>query len=105
NVKIVSFTPFGAFAEVVPGQDGLIHISEISDKRIAKPADVLKIGENVDAKIIDINDEKKNISLSIKALLDTELPDTDEDESQTGGLVYSSDSPEDSVYLKDTAEN
>lgn len=104
NVKIVSFTTFGAFAEVVPSQDGLIHISEISDKRIAKPSDVLKLGQNVDVKIIDINEEKKNISLSIKALLDTELSNTDEDESQTGGLVYSSDSPEDSVYLKDTAE-
>jgi ribosomal protein S1/(E)-4-hydroxy-3-methyl-but-2-enyl pyrophosphate reductase len=97
NVKIVSFTLFGAFAEVVPGQDGLIHISEISDKRISMPSEVLKIGQNVDAKIIDINNEKKNISLSIRALLDTELPITDEDDSQTGGLVYSSDSPEDSV--------
>ena len=50
NVKIVSFTLFGAFAEVVPGQDRLIHISEISDKRISMPSEVSKIDQNVDAK-------------------------------------------------------
>ena len=62
--------PFGAFAEIVEGVDGLIHISEISMTRIAKPADVLEIGQIVDAKIVDVDDEKKKVSLSIKALLE-----------------------------------
>ena len=69
NVKILKFMPFGAFAEIVPGVDGLIHISQIADHRIAKPEDELEVGQMVDAKIIDINDEKKKVSLSIRALL------------------------------------
>ena len=69
EVKILKFMPFGAFAEIVPGVDGLIHISQIADHRIAKPEDVLEVGQQVDAKIIDINDEKKKVSLSIRALL------------------------------------
>ncbi|MDO5141845.1 MAG: bifunctional 4-hydroxy-3-methylbut-2-enyl diphosphate reductase/30S ribosomal protein S1 [Eubacteriales bacterium] len=69
EVKILKFMPFGAFAEIVPGVDGLIHISQIADHRIAKPEDVLEVGQMVDAKIIDINDEKKKVSLSIRALL------------------------------------
>ena len=69
TVKILKFMPFGAFAEIVPGVDGLIHISQIADHRIAKPEDVLEVGQQVEAKIIDINDEKKKVSLSIRALL------------------------------------
>ena len=69
-VKIVKFMPFGAFAEVMPGVDGLIHISQIADRRIGRPEEVLTIGETVDAKIIEIDSEKKKISLSIRALLD-----------------------------------
>ncbi len=69
DVKIVSLMPFGAFAEIIPGVDGLIHISQICEQKIQKPADVLNIGETVSAKIIDINDENHKISLSIKALL------------------------------------
>ncbi len=69
NVKILKFMPFGAFAEIVPGVDGLIHISQIADHRIAKPDETLTIGQEVEAKIIDINDEKKKVSLSIRALL------------------------------------
>ena len=61
--------PFGAFAEVMPGVDGLIHISQIADRRIGKPEEVLQIGQEVDAKIIGIDEEKKKISLSIRALL------------------------------------
>ena len=60
---------FGAFAEIVPGVDGLIHISQIADRRIGKPEDVLSEGQEVDAKIIDIDQEHKRISLSIRALL------------------------------------
>ena len=61
--------PFGAFAEIIPGVDGLIHISQIADRRIGKPEDVLSEGQEVDAKIIDIDQEHKRISLSIRALL------------------------------------
>ena len=70
EVKILKFMPFGAFAEIVPGVDGLIHISQIADHRIAKPEDELEVGQVVEAKIIDINDEKKKVSLSIRALLE-----------------------------------
>ena len=70
TVKIVSFTPFGAFAEIVPGTDGLIHISQISKTKIAQPSDVLEIGQEVEVKIIDIDEEKEKVSLSIRALLE-----------------------------------
>lgn len=64
--KVVRFADFGAFIELEPGVDGLVHISEISYKRINKPGDVLNIGEQVKAKIINVNKEEKKISLSIK---------------------------------------
>ena len=70
RVKIVKMMTFGAFAEIVPGVDGLIHISQIADRRIGKPEDVLSVGQEVDAKIIDIDAEHKRISLSIRALLE-----------------------------------
>ncbi len=70
SVKIVSLMPFGAFAEICDGVDGLIHISQIAQQKIGKPADVLEIGQVVDAKIIAIDEEKQKISLSIRALLD-----------------------------------
>ena len=73
SVKIVNMMPFGAFAEIMDGVDGLIHISKIANKRIGKPADVLEIGQVVDAKIIEIDNEKQKISLSIRALLEEEV--------------------------------
>ena len=76
NVRIVKLMTFGAFAEVVPGVDGLIHISQIADRRIEKPGDVLTEGEMVDAKITAIDEEKQKIALSIRALL---APSADED--------------------------
>lgn len=69
NVRIVKLMTFGAFAEVVPGVDGLIHISQIANRRIEKPGDVLTEGEMVDAKITAVDEEKQKISLSIRALL------------------------------------
>ena len=81
-VKIVSMMPFGAFAEIIDGTDGLIHISQIADRKISKPADVLEIGQVVDAKIIDIDTEKQKVSLSIRALLanqDVAVEDAAED--------------------------
>ena len=68
KVKIVSMTTFGAFAQILPGVDGLIHISQISTQRIAKPQDVLNIGDEVDVKITELDFDKKRISLSIRAL-------------------------------------
>ncbi len=79
EVRIVSLMTYGAFAEVVPGTDGLIHISQIADRKIAKPSDVLEVGQIVNAKIIDIDTEKHKISLSIRALLEAE-----EDEASEG---------------------
>ena len=72
TVRILKFMPFGAFAQIIPGVDGLIHISQIADRRIAKPDEVLEIGQEVEAKIIDIDPEKKKVSLSIRALLQDE---------------------------------
>lgn len=69
SCKIVRMMPFGAFAEIIPSVDGLIHISQIADRRIEKPEDVLQIGQVVDAKITDANWETKKISLSIRELI------------------------------------
>lgn len=68
--KVVRLVPFGAFVEVVPDVDGLIHISQIADHRIGKPADVLSVGQEVEAKLLDIDFENQKISLSIRALLE-----------------------------------
>lgn len=70
TAKVVSMTAFGAFAQIIPGVDGLIHISQISNERINKPQDVLTIGQEVQVQITDIDFEKKRVSLSMKALLE-----------------------------------
>lgn len=70
KAKVVSITPFGAFAQIIPGIDGLIHISQIADKRVTNVKDVLSIGDEVDAKITEIDIDKKRISISIRALLE-----------------------------------
>ena len=96
EVKIVKLMSFGAFAEVLPGVDGLIHISQIADHRIEKPEDVLRVGDVVDAKITAIDEEKHKISLSIRALLNearavVEEDVADEPEAEEDGedaLVY-----------------
>lgn len=66
--KIVRLVPFGAFAEIIPGVDGLIHISQIANKHIAKPEDVLSVGQEVEAKVVEANWEAQKIGLSIRAL-------------------------------------
>ncbi len=76
KAKIVGLTTFGAFANVIPGIDGLIHISEISHSHIGNPAEVLKIGDEVDVKILDVDFEKKRVSLSMKALIEESVVDT-----------------------------
>lgn len=70
EATIVGMTDFGAFANILPGIDGLIHISQISTERIEKPQDVLKIGDKVTVKITKIDFDKKRISLSIRELLE-----------------------------------
>ena len=72
SAKIVSIMPFGAFAEVFEDVDGLIHISRISTERINSPADVLKVGDVVDVKIIEIDNENRKLALSIRALIEAE---------------------------------
>ncbi len=70
DAKVVKLMTFGAFAEILPAVDGLIHISQIAEKRINKPEDVLSEGQDVKVKIIDVDAENKRISLSIRALLE-----------------------------------
>jgi len=91
NVKIVKLMPFGAFAEVMPGVDGLVHISQISNHRIGKPEEVLNVGDAVDVKITAVDTDKQKISLSIRALLEPEkLPEGEQAEtvSEEKALVY-----------------
>ena len=80
DAKVVKLMTFGAFAEIIPGVDGLIHISQIADKRIGKPEDVLSEGQEVKVKITDVDAENKRISLSIRALLEPVAEETEEAE-------------------------
>lgn len=74
DVTIVSIMPFGAFAQIIPGVDGLIHISQIANKKLGSPAEVLNKGDVVKAKILEIDTENKKVSLSVRALLTEEAP-------------------------------
>ena len=100
NVKIVKLMPFGAFAEITPGVDGLIHISQITDHRIGFPSEVLSDGQRVDVKITEIDNDRKKVSLSIRALLDPSSQRlSDEDAARaieadnTPVIVYDTDAP------------
>ncbi|MBR4343843.1 MAG: bifunctional 4-hydroxy-3-methylbut-2-enyl diphosphate reductase/30S ribosomal protein S1 [Lachnospiraceae bacterium] len=77
--KIARMTDFGAFVELLPGVDALLHVSQISKDRIEKPQDVLKVGQEIEAKIVDFNLEEKKISLSMKALFAKENSDDSEE--------------------------
>ena len=79
DAKVVKLMPFGAFAEILPGVDGLIHISQIADRHIAKPEDALSEGQDVQVKITDVDAENKRISLSIRALLAPAAEETAEE--------------------------
>ncbi|MDD6262183.1 MAG: bifunctional 4-hydroxy-3-methylbut-2-enyl diphosphate reductase/30S ribosomal protein S1 [Clostridiales bacterium] len=79
EAKIVKLVEFGAFAQILPGVDGLIHISQLADRRVVKPADVVAEGDVVSVKIIDINTDKQKISLSIRAAMEEAEPDYDEE--------------------------
>lgn len=78
DVRIVSLMPFGAFAEVVPGVDGLIHIYQITDKKITKPGDVLAVGDVVKAELIAVDEENHKISLSMRTLIESSDEATEE---------------------------
>ncbi len=78
KATIVSITSFGAFAQIIDGIDGLIHISQIANQRVNNVADILSVGQEVDVKITEIDTEKKRISLSMRAL----LPEEDEAEAE-----------------------
>ena len=101
KVKIVKLMPFGAFAEIIPGVDGLIHISQISDHRIGQPSEVLSEGQEVDVKITEIDTEKHKVSLSIRAILVPEPEERTESAFQaveepvddTPVIVYDTDAP------------
>lgn len=77
TAPVVSITKFGAFVRILPGVDGLVHISEISNERVEKVGDVLKVGDEVNVKLLDVDFDKKRISLSMKALLDDENSDAE----------------------------
>ncbi len=79
--KIVRMMPFGAFAEIMPNVDGLIHISQIADRRIGKPEDVLEIGQEVEAKVVELDWETNKISLSIRALIEPKVEEKVEEEA------------------------
>ena len=76
--KVARMTDFGAFVELAPGVDALLHVSQISREHVAKPSDVLSIGQEIEAKVVDFNGEDRKISLSMKALEDHSAEQTEE---------------------------
>ena len=77
--KVVQIKEYGAFIELEPGLDGLVHISEVAHKRVADIAEELTIGQDVSAKILEIDEERKRISLSIKETLEAPAEEVAED--------------------------
>ena len=88
KVTIVSMTTYGAFARIIPGIDGLIHISQIANKHVAKPQDELTVGQEVEVKITAIDFEKKRVSLSIRALLEPEVKEEEPAADAADEVVY-----------------
>lgn len=95
KVTIVSMTTYGAFARIIPGIDGLIHISQIANKHVAKPQDELTVGQEVEAKITAVDFEKKRVSLSIRALLEPEVKEEEPAADAADETVY--ETPEEPV--------
>ncbi len=79
--KVARMTDFGAFVELEPGIDALLHVSQIAKEHVEKPSDVLTVGQEVTAKVVDFNEESKKISLSVKALFAPEVAETAEDDA------------------------
>ncbi|MCL2813320.1 MAG: bifunctional 4-hydroxy-3-methylbut-2-enyl diphosphate reductase/30S ribosomal protein S1 [Oscillospiraceae bacterium] len=105
NVKILNSMTFGSFAEIVPGVDGLIHISQISAKKVSKPSEAVNIGDVVQAKITSINIEAKQVALSIRALLEPEQAPEPEPEPETEtSAPAETDAPPDEPEAKDAAQ-
>ena len=93
-------TDFGAFVELEPGIDALLHVSQIAKEHVEKPADVLKVGQEVEAKIVDFNEDEKKISLSIKAMF---APEPSEEAAADDSDVVSVDI--DKVIAEQNEEN
>ncbi len=90
--KIVRILPFGAFAEIAPFVDGLIHVSQIANTRIEKPSDVLNIGDEVEVRIVEINNDTKQIGLSRKVLLPDYVEETEKEEEVVSDESYTEES-------------
>ncbi len=103
RVKVVSVLPFGAFAEIVDGVDGLIHIFQLALTRVSKPQDVVNVGDVVEVKIIGIDDEKRNVSLSIRALLE-EAAKKEPEAQEEGGQVAAPEETTDKEAAEAPAE-
>ena len=84
--KVARMTDFGAFVELAPGVDALLHVSQISKDHVEKPADALTVGQEVEAKVVDFNEDEKKISLSIKALFAPEEPVVAEDDADVADV-------------------
>ena len=85
--KVARMTDFGAFVELEPGIDALLHVSQIAKEHIEKPSDVLAVGQDVTAKVVDFNEEGKKISLSIKALFAPEVKEAVEEVADDAEVV------------------
>ena len=83
---VARMTDFGAFVELDPGVDALLHVSQISSEHVEKPSDVLSVGQEIEAKIVDFNEEEKKISLSIKALQAQAQPQQEEDDADVADV-------------------
>lgn len=88
KATIVSLTSFGAFAQIIPGVDGLIHISQISTEHVAKPADVLEVGQQVDVKLTDIDFDHKRVSLSMRALVEQEVQEAEQAAAEQAPITF-----------------
>ena len=102
KATIVSMTTYGAFARIIPGIDGLIHISQIADKHIAKPQDELTVGQEVEAKIIAVDFDKKRVSLSIRALIEPEVKEEEAEASAENEVVATAS--EEEVVIAESVE-
>ena len=94
TVKVIKIMPYGAFVSVIPGIDGLIHISQLSNKRVANVSDVLSVNQEVDAKITEIDYDSKKVSLSIRALLPEEPIEEDSEKEDSSESIQTEDIPE-----------
>jgi len=103
--KIVRMMPFGAFAEIMPNVDGLIHISQIADKRIGKPEDVLSIGQEVEAKVVELDWDTNKISLSIRALIEPKVEEKVEEPAEVAAEPEADEVPVDiEKFIAEEAE-